>query len=288
MTGAFVCGVAAHAQPTRQSANELWRTERWEEASVEYRQLADAHPGEGTYWYRLAYSLQASGRLDEAIEAYGRAAEFELLRPGVLYNVACAHAQSGRIDEALDALDESARLGGFASNLLEIDADLDPLRDHPRYQQIRTFTRRPPEFNQMRRLGFWFGEWDVLTDDGTRVGSSTIEARQNEWIVHESWADTTGDTGEAIYYFDVRAQTWRVVWIDQSGSVAQLEGAIDRQGVARFEGIEQTSRGVARMVRFSLEAAEEGTVRRVIEESFDAGETWRPQLIATYVRTPGE
>ena len=54
----------------------------------------------------------------------------------MLYNVACYYAQTGQINKALDCL-ENARLPGMANkSWLTNDADLDPLRDHPRFLQI--------------------------------------------------------------------------------------------------------------------------------------------------------
>jgi len=44
--------------------------------------------------------------------------------------------QTGEIEKALDCL-ENARLPGMANkSWLANDADLDPLRDHPRFQRI--------------------------------------------------------------------------------------------------------------------------------------------------------
>ena len=43
-------------------------------------------------WFRLGYSLHALGRLDAAITAHRKAAEFANIRPVALYNLGCAHA----------------------------------------------------------------------------------------------------------------------------------------------------------------------------------------------------
>jgi len=274
---------AAVAQVTPDRARELWASRDWPRAAEAYRELARAEPDEGVYWFRLGYALHASGRIDEAIEAHGRAAEFEILRAGALYNLACAHALAGNEDAAFAALEESARLGGIALNALDADADLESLRGDPRYAEIRASVRRPAEFNQMRRMAFWLGEWDVVDADGTTVGRSTVTLRQNGWIVHESWEDTTGDTGESFSYFDVRAQEWVYTWVDQSGGHARLTGSVDREGQARFRGVESNLRGAAKLVRFTLDAQEDGSVRRVIEESRDGGETWARTLEATYI-----
>jgi adenylate cyclase len=58
--------------------------------------------------------------------------------PSVLYNLSCMYARIGELEKALDAVEESARLGGGAVSRawLQQDSDMDPLRDHPRFQAV--------------------------------------------------------------------------------------------------------------------------------------------------------
>jgi hypothetical protein len=56
--------------------------------------------------------------------------------PSVLYNVCGAYAVLGRIDEALDCLERGAVVRLPASEWLEQDSDLAPLRRHPRFEDI--------------------------------------------------------------------------------------------------------------------------------------------------------
>jgi len=56
----------------------------------------------------------------------------------VLYNVACVYTQLGETEKALDCLEQSntAASSSEALNWIENDPDLDPLRDHQRFQAL--------------------------------------------------------------------------------------------------------------------------------------------------------
>jgi len=58
----------------------------------------------------------------------------------VRYNLACSLAMTGQMDEALDELQNAIQRGYSDVMHLQTDPDLDPLRDHPRYEEmIRRF-----------------------------------------------------------------------------------------------------------------------------------------------------
>ncbi|MEL7473529.1 MAG: hypothetical protein AAGK04_09450 [Planctomycetota bacterium] len=59
-------------------------------------------------------------------------------RPGVIraYNLACYRSMAGDTDRALDRLTESINAGYDELEWLEVDPDLDPLRDDPRYLEL--------------------------------------------------------------------------------------------------------------------------------------------------------
>ena len=98
--------------------------------------VLELKPDESRALYLTATSLVMIGRKEDAESWVERALFIEPEDPSVLYNVACYYAQTGQIDKALDCL-ENAHLPGMANkSWLTNDADLDPLRDHPRFLQI--------------------------------------------------------------------------------------------------------------------------------------------------------
>ncbi|MBI3724118.1 tetratricopeptide repeat protein [bacterium] len=54
-----------------------------------------------------------------------------------LYNLACTYSLSGRTDEAIDYLKQAIAAGFDDDTHMEQDQDLDPIRDDPRYKQVR-------------------------------------------------------------------------------------------------------------------------------------------------------
>jgi TolB-like protein/tetratricopeptide (TPR) repeat protein len=61
------------------------------------------------------------------------------LAPGdfaTLYNSACGYVHAGEHERALDALDRAVGTGKGSRRWFENDSDLDPLRSHPRFQEI--------------------------------------------------------------------------------------------------------------------------------------------------------
>ena len=52
------------------------------------------------------------------------------------YNLACSLARAGRPDEAIDALSRAILLGYDDLAHLEVDPDLDSLREHPEFREV--------------------------------------------------------------------------------------------------------------------------------------------------------
>jgi tetratricopeptide (TPR) repeat protein len=52
------------------------------------------------------------------------------------YNLACSLARAGRPDEAIDALSRAILLGYDDLDHLEVDPDLDSLREHPEFREL--------------------------------------------------------------------------------------------------------------------------------------------------------
>ena len=60
----------------------------WDKAVKAYQKTVAADATDAVAWYRLGYALHASGRMEEAIEAHTKAAEFPRTRSVSLYNLA--------------------------------------------------------------------------------------------------------------------------------------------------------------------------------------------------------
>lgn len=99
-------------------------------------QVLELQPDETRALYLTATPLIRIGREEDARKWVERALFIEPDDPSLLYNVACFYAQAGEIEKALDCL-EMADLASMANvSWIENDADLDPLRDEPRFKRI--------------------------------------------------------------------------------------------------------------------------------------------------------
>jgi len=94
------------------------------------RHLEDYPDNPRAYYLGLA-ALALLGQKEKARQWADRALELVEDRP-TRYNVACFWAGEGEIERALDCLEDSIQSRSWIEN----DPDLDPLRDHPRYQAL--------------------------------------------------------------------------------------------------------------------------------------------------------
>jgi len=96
------------------------------------------HPDDVRALYLGAAGLVELGEMEMAQEWVAKAIEIDPDDALVLYNVACVYTQLGEYEKALDCLERSdtATSSSEALNWMENDPDLDPLRDHPRFQAL--------------------------------------------------------------------------------------------------------------------------------------------------------
>lgn len=106
---------------------------KYDAAAERFATLTAEQPDNPKAFLMHGYALHAAGRLDEALLAHERAAQFEAVAPTALYNMACAHALQGNTNEAFAALDRAADAGFAGAKHASKDSDLASLRDDPRF-----------------------------------------------------------------------------------------------------------------------------------------------------------
>jgi len=89
--------------------------------------------------YMGANGLVAVGEIETGLQWARQALEMDPDEPMVLYNVACIQCLAGRCEDALASLERAVRSGLTQKGWLEHDSNLDPLRNHPRYQALIRF-----------------------------------------------------------------------------------------------------------------------------------------------------
>ena len=76
------------------------------------------------------------GNVEQALELAEQAGKLNPNSSNIQYNTACLYATINEIDRALDSLEKAVELGGRNKRYYENDIDLDPLREHPRFQAL--------------------------------------------------------------------------------------------------------------------------------------------------------
>ncbi len=248
-----------------------------------FRAIVDAKPDAPFAWYRLGYAVHAQGKYQEAIEIHQRASEFDEVRAPALYNLACAHAMLGHDDDAFSALENAIESGFDNIATMRTDTDLTSLHADDRWNTALERVVSAASETPNRQFDFWVGSWDVFNPQGVKVGTNIITARQNGHIIHESWTNMQGITGDSINFFDPARQKWRQVWIDQGGGVVEYEGAFE-DGAMRMTGKNVDGAGKEVLSRVAFTPQPDGRVRQFIEHSEDAGATWTVYFDGYYQR----
>jgi len=83
-----------------------------------------------------AVSLCRTGDRSSGLRWAERALEIDPHDAGVRYNVACLYSLEEQPDRAIECLEEAIRAGFGHRDWIEQDPDLDPLRNHPRFQEL--------------------------------------------------------------------------------------------------------------------------------------------------------
>lgn len=119
-----------------QQAASLVGEKRIDEAEAAIRQLLREKDDDGALWYELGRMLHMNGKIDAAIPAHRRAAQFPAQKASALYNLGCAYALKKQPTQALAALEGAVAAGLRHKAMYVGDSDLDNLRGDPRFKKL--------------------------------------------------------------------------------------------------------------------------------------------------------
>jgi serine/threonine protein kinase/Flp pilus assembly protein TadD len=94
------------------------------------------HPDDIRALYMGANGMVALGERDEGLAWARRALALDPEEPMLLYNIGCIYTLAGMNDEALECLERAVRKGLTQTGWFMNDSNLNPLRDHPRFQKL--------------------------------------------------------------------------------------------------------------------------------------------------------
>lgn len=127
---------AVDLKQVRSQAAEAVESGDFAAAAASFKKLTDANPKDAQAWHMLGYSLHMAGKLDEALPAHLKAAEFKQTAGIATYNVACVYALKGNADEAFAWLDKCVAAGFSDVAQLQGDADFAAIRKDPRFAKL--------------------------------------------------------------------------------------------------------------------------------------------------------
>lgn len=142
---------------------------------------------------------------------------------------------------------------------------------------------------ECRQFDFWIGEWDVTRPDGKPAGTNSIRKVLNGCALHESWTSAAGSfAGHSYNLYDAARGRWHQTWVDNSGTLLQLEGGLVG-GKMVLTGSRPPAQAGAMDVlhRISWEKKSDDEVRQLWESSPDGGQTWSVVFDGKYVRRKG-
>ena len=118
----------------------LGAQEKAEDAYREGLRLAEIHlelnPGDARALYLGAGAHLQLGQRQRGLEWAQQALDIDPEEPAILYNVSCFYSNAGEIEKAIDCLENALKFGFAHKDWIEHDADLDRLRDHPRFKAL--------------------------------------------------------------------------------------------------------------------------------------------------------
>ena len=96
----------------------------------------ELNPEDARALYLGANMLVDIEKPEEAMEWMEKSLALEPNELTVLYNATCVFSKMGHIDRALEIFEKRAEVGGTINRAwIDNDADLDPIRNHPRFQK---------------------------------------------------------------------------------------------------------------------------------------------------------
>jgi tetratricopeptide (TPR) repeat protein len=271
--------------PEVQAADTLFQAQKWDEAAKAYDAIIKAQPANQRAWYRLAYALHATGKHNEAVDAYQKIAANN--NPVVLYNLACAYARLNNKDKAFEWLNKAVKAGFLQTAQLNSDTDLASLREDARFKEVQALMARSatpclvtPEHKQ---FDFWVGEWNVMNPQGQLAGTSSIQRVVDGCAIFENWTGAQGGNGKSFNYYDRNDGKWHQLWVGSGGGVVNFSGEY-KDGAMRYEAVSPAANGSKTLQRMTFFKLEADKVRQLWETSTDDGKTWTVAFDGMYVK----
>jgi hypothetical protein len=140
---------------------------------------------------------------------------------------------------------------------------------------------------QVRDFDFWVGSWEVFSPEGELIGTSRITPLYDGRVIAETWTGRSGVLGTSLNAWDDERGVWHQTWMDSTGSVLLLDGAL-HYGLMVLEGVTGGSTAGSnspQRQRITWTPSADGQeVRQLWETSDDEGVSWSEAFDGRYRR----
>ncbi len=253
------------------------------DAQVAPKQTASKTP---LQWFQEGETLLKAKEYDAAIQSYEQAEKLGYLARSTQFRMAAAAAAKGDAQEALHHMEHAVEAGFGAVYLMESDPAFRAIRKTSEFQAIERRAAHPCQNHPgFKKLDFWVGEWNVVSNDTKREASGTnkIQKTLDGCAIIENWRDVTGHEGKSFFAFNIITGKWKQLWVQDDTGYKEKEMTPDYEGGVRFVGRIVGPGGRQFYDRTTLTANPDGSVRQLIEQSSD-GKNWQGTFDALYVR----
>jgi tetratricopeptide (TPR) repeat protein len=152
-------------------------SQAWAEAAALWERVIARNPVNGYYWNQLASARYRAKDYRQAIPAYQRVIALGAGFPSnAAYQVARCHALLGEKEVALKWLEQAFEMGFRDLRAAQTDADLQALRDDPRYRKIVALA----DTSKMSRDEGWRYDLQLLAREMKRKGYAFVRPISKE------------------------------------------------------------------------------------------------------------
>jgi hypothetical protein len=216
----------------------LLQTQQYDSASALLEELTAQRPDHGRAWSLLGFARQSMDDVDGAIEAYGRAIEFDDVAPRAMYGLGIQYARKGDVETAFEWLARADATGRVDMTQIGIDPNAEPLRGDPRYRALFPTESEfaDPFVEDVSIVHEWVGEaagdqfgWiarNIGDVDGDGVNDVTTSAPTN---------NEGGQAAGKVYAYS--GKTGQLLWERVGPAGAQLGLGIEAAGDVNADGV---------------------------------------------------
>lgn len=152
-------------------------SQSWTEAAALWEKVVAKNPVNGSFWHQLASARYRERDYRQAIAAYQKVIALGVGFPSsAAYQVARCHALLGEKEAALKWLEQSFEMGFRDLRAAQNDADLQALRDDPRYRKIVALA----DTGKMSRDEGWRYDLQLLAREVKRKGYAFVRPLSKE------------------------------------------------------------------------------------------------------------